>query len=189
MSDTDSLVIEFTDIDPYEFMINNHEHFDLSNYPDNHFIFKGKSLSPSKNELSASEIKEIKLKNEKVLGKMKDKLGGELGKEFVGLKSKSYAFDSEKDYITAKKCKGIKMSVVQNEITIDDYRKMIFGEENDILKSMNIIRSRNHQINSETLNKIALTSPLKDNKNYVCSDRITRYPWGHYKINELTSIC
>lgn len=50
---------------------------------------------------------------------------------------------------------------------------------------MNIIRSRNHQIYSETLSKTALTSPLKDNKNYVCSDRITRYPWGYYKINEL----
>jgi hypothetical protein len=41
MSDTDSLCIEFTDMNPYEFIKNNSEHFDLSNYSDDNFIFEG----------------------------------------------------------------------------------------------------------------------------------------------------
>jgi hypothetical protein len=166
MSDTDSFIIEFTDIDPYEFIRNNSEHFDLSNYPDDHFIFKG---------MSEDRIKEIKSRNEKTLGKMKDELGGKISKEFIGLKSKMYSLD----YI--KKIKGIKLSVVKNEITIEDYRKMLISNEK-IYKTMNVIRSRKHEIYSETINKIALTSPLEDNKNYVDKDAITRYPWGYFKI-------
>jgi hypothetical protein len=180
MSDTDSFIIEFTDIDPltskdvkinqrfnpYEFVRNNSEHFDLSNYPDDHFIFNG---------MSEDRIKEMKSRNEKTLGKMKDELGGKISKEFIGLKSKMYSLD----YI--KKIKGIILSVVKNEITIEDYRKMLISNEK-IYKTMNVIRSRKHEICSEIINKVALTSPLEDNKNYVDRNAITRYPWGYFKI-------
>jgi hypothetical protein len=166
MSDTDSLCIEFTDMNPYEFIKNNSEHFDLSNYSDDHFIFEG---------INKAIITEMKTKNEKRLGKMKDELGGIISREFVGIKSKMYALDN------TKKLKGIKTSVVKNEITIDDYKKMLKNNEK-IYKTMNVIRSRKHEIYSETINKTALSSPLEDNKNYVDSDAITRYPWGHYKI-------
>jgi hypothetical protein len=84
MHDTDSFIIEFTNIDPYEFIRNNSEHFDLSNYPDDHFIFNG---------MIKDKIKEIKSRNEKTLGKMKDELGGKISNEFIGLKSKMYLLD------------------------------------------------------------------------------------------------
>ena len=47
--------------------------------------------------------------NEKVIGLMKDELGGKIMKEFVVLRPKSYAYrklDNKED----KKCKGIKKS-------------------------------------------------------------------------------
>ena len=166
MSDTDSFIIEFTDKDPYEFIRNNSEYFDLSNYPDDHFIFKA---------MGKDKIKEIKTRNEKTLGKMKDELGGKISKEFIGLKSKMYALDH------IKKLKGIKSSIVKNEISFEDYKKMLKDNKN-IYKSMNVIRSRKHELYTETINKVALTRPLEDNKNYVDTDSISRYPWGHYKI-------
>jgi hypothetical protein len=166
MSDTDSFIIEFTNKDPYEFIKNNSEHFDLSNYPDDHFIFRG---------MNRDTITEMKAKNEKTLGKMKDELGGKISKEFIGLKSKMYALDQ------IKKLKGIKASIVKNELNIDDYRRMLKDNTN-IYKSMNVIRSRKHELFTETINKVALTNPLDDNKNFVDTDAITRYPWGHNRI-------
>jgi hypothetical protein len=166
MSDTDSFIIEFTNKDPYEFIKNNSEHFDLSNYPDDHFIFRG---------MNRDTITEMKAKNEKTLGKMKDELGGKISKEFIGLKSKMYALDQ------IKKLKGIKASIVKNELNIDDYRRMLKDNTN-IYKSMNVIRSRKHELFTETINKVALTNPLDDNKNFVDTDAITRYPWGYKKI-------
>ncbi len=161
MSDTDSFIIEFTDIDPYKFIRNNSEHFDLSNYPDDHFIFNG---------MSKDQIEEIKNRNEKSLGKMKDELGGKISKEFIGLRSKMYTLDH------IKKLRGIKSSIVENEISVEDYRKML--KNKTIYKTMNVIRSRKHEIYSETINKVALTRPLEDNKNYVDTDAISRVSVG-----------
>ena len=57
-------------------------------------------------------------KNKKVIGLMKDELGGEIMKEFVSLRPKMYSYrvgNSE-----PKKCKGIKKCVVKKTITFDD---------------------------------------------------------------------
>ena len=53
-------------------------------------------------------IKEIKTKNEKTLGKMKDELGGEIYKEFIGLKSKMYALDIKDESFNKEKNKSAK---------------------------------------------------------------------------------
>ena len=57
--------------------------------------------------------------NKKVLGMMKDEAGGESISEFVGLRSKLYAYKMD-DGKTDKKCKGVKKSVVKNSITFEN---------------------------------------------------------------------
>ena len=55
-------------------------------------------------------------KNNKVTGLMKDKLGGEVMKEFISLRPKMYSYrvgNSE-----PKKCKGIKKCVIKKTITV-----------------------------------------------------------------------
>lgn len=124
--------------------------------------------------------------NKKKLGTMKDEMGGLIVYEYVGLKSKMYANRTEKskkksvekfDY--AKKSKGVKKSVVQNEITFDDYKKCL-SEQKPLYKSMNLIRSKNHELYSIELYKKVLSS--SDDKRYIMEDGITSLPWGHYKI-------
>ena len=66
-------------------------------------------------------------KNKKVIGLMKDELGGEIMKEFVSLRPKMYSYrvgNSE-----PKKCKGIKKCVVRTTISFDDYKRCLFSGE------------------------------------------------------------
>ena len=45
---------------------------------------------------------------------------------------------------------------------------------------MNVLRSYNHTIYTETVNKVAL-SPF-DDKRYILKDNINTLAWGHHKI-------
>ena len=60
-------------------------------------------------------------KNKKVIGLMKDELGGKIMKEFISLKSKMYSYRVEES--EPKKCKGIKKCVVKKTITFEDYKR------------------------------------------------------------------
>ena len=57
--------------------------------------------------------------------------------------------------IDEKKCKGEKKVVVKYKIVFEDYKKCLL-EGKEIYKSMNIIRSSQHDVYSEQVNKIAL---------------------------------
>ena len=77
-------------------------------------------------------------KNKKVIGLMKDELGGEIMREFVSLRPKMYSYkvgNSE-----PKKCKGIKKCVVKRTISFEDYKRCLFnGEQSQ--KSQLLFRS------------------------------------------------
>ena len=63
--------------------------------------------------------------NKKVIGLMKDELGGKIMTEFIALRPKLYAYrklDGKED----KKCKGIKKCVVKKTLGFDDYKKCLF---------------------------------------------------------------
>ena len=65
--------------------------------------------------------------NKKIIGLMKDELGGEIMREFLSLRPKIYSFkvgNSE-----PKKCKGIKKCVVKKMISFDDYKACLFSGE------------------------------------------------------------
>ena len=57
----------------------------------------------------------------------------------------------------AKKCKGVKQSVVKKEITFEDFKTCLFDKKEQI-RTMNVIRSHRHVVYTEQVNKIALSS-------------------------------
>ena len=151
-TDTDSLCYEIETEDFYEDISNDVEKgFDTGNFPKDH---------PSGIPVG---------KNKKIPGLMKDEAGGKIIEEFVGLRAKLYSykmFEGKEE----KKCKGIKKSIVKKDIFHEDYR----------YRKLNVIRSRRHEIFSETVNKIALSA--NDDKRIIMEDKISTFAFGHYKI-------
>ena len=113
---------------------------------------------------------------------MKDEAGGKQITEFVGLRSKLYAYkmDCGKE---EKKCKGVKKVVVKNEITLEDYKKCLFTKEEQE-RSMNSFRSRKHNIHTESITKIAFSANV--HKRVILEDGINTLAIGHYKIKKKT---
>ena len=64
-------------------------------------------------------------------------------------------------------------------ITHEDYKNCFFtGKEQ--LRKMNVIRSHKHDIYTEEVNKVALSS--NDDKRYILVDGINTLAWGYYRI-------
>ena len=114
-------------------------------------------------------------KNKKVIGLMKDELGGKIITEFVTLRQKTYSYltDGGKE---DKKPKGTKKSVIKRMIKFSDYKSCLLKDE-VILKSQQRFISKKHNVYTENINKIALSN--NDDKRVVSSDEITRYPHGY----------
>ena len=118
-------------------------------------------------------------KNKKVIGLMKDELGGKIITEFVALRPKTYSYLTD-DCKEDKKAKGAKKCVIM--IKFNDYKNCLLNGE-VVLKSQQIFKSKGHDIYTENVNKIALSS--NDDKRIVSSDKITSYPYGYKGKNAL----
>ena len=111
----------------------------------------------------------------------KDEAAGKNIKEFVGLRSKLYSFKMDEGKEN-KRCKGIKKAVVEKSIRHEDYKTCLeTGKEQ--LRRQNIIRSYEHTLYTEEVNKIALSAA--DDKRYLLKDSFDTLAWGHYKIKEM----
>ena len=64
--------------------------------------------------------------NKKVVGLIKDKLGGKIMTGFAGLKSKSCAY-VELDGAQRKRCKGVKKCVVKSELSLSKISRIAFS--------------------------------------------------------------
>ena len=161
-TDTDSLMYEIETEDFYKDISGDvKDRFDTSDYPENH---------PSGIPTGI---------NKKVLGMFKDEAMGKIIKEFVGLRAKLYSYKMDEGE-ESKKCKGVKKQVVEKSITHEDYKTcLLTGKEQ--LRKQNIIRSYNHEVYTEEVNKVALSA--EDDKRYILEDGIHTLAWGHYKIN------
>ena len=114
-------------------------------------------------------------KNKKVIGLMKDELGGKIITEFVTLRSKTYSFltnNGKED----KKAEGTKKCIIKKMIKFNDYKKCLLNGE-IILKSQQRFISNKHDVYTENVNKIALSN--NDDKRIVSSNKITSYPYGY----------
>ena len=82
--------------------------------------------------------------NNKVLGMFKDDSAGQQTKEYAATQAKRYDILTDNGR-EIKKCKGIKKAVVENSLTIDDYKNCIFNHQSQ-MRQINIIRSRDHYV-------------------------------------------
>ena len=109
--------------------------------------------------------------NKKVIEKFKDKAAGKQITHFVGLRPKLYSFKVE-DNSETRKAKGVKKNVIKNALSFEDYKECLFSEKQvmkDIIIYYNIIRSKNHDIYSMTVNKLALSA--NDDKRLICENK------------------
>ena len=154
--DTDSFVMNIKTKDFYKDISSDvDKRFDTSNYEVNRPLPTGK--------------------NKKVIGLMKDELGGKIITEFVTLKPKTYSYltdDGKED----KKAKGTKKCVIKRMIKFDDYKNCLLKDK-VLLKSQQRFISKKHDVYTEDINKIALSND--DDKRIVSSDKITSYPYGY----------
>ena len=79
------------------------------------------------------------------------------------------------DNSEVKKSKGTKKCVIKRELMFENYKDCLFNDK-IILKSQQRFKSNHHNVYTEEINKIALSS--KDDKRLQTSDRIKTYPYG-----------
>ena len=116
-------------------------------------------------------------KNKKVIGMMKDELGGKIMIEFVALRLKLYAYkyNSKEE----KKCKGIKKCVVKKTLGFDDYINCLLSRTNDY-RSQLMFRSTKHEVHMVKVNKVVLNRD--DDKRIVKKDGMGTLARGHKSL-------
>ena len=152
---TDSFILNIKTEDFYKDIANDVEkRFDTSNYEVDRPLSTGK--------------------NKKVIGLMKDELGRRIITEFVTLRPKTYSYltdDGKED----KKAKGTKQCVIKRMTKFNDYKNCLLNGE-VVLKSQQRFKSKGHDVYTENIKKIALSS--NGDKRLIASDKITGYPYG-----------
>ena len=113
-------------------------------------------------------------KNKKVIGLMKYELGGKIMKEFVALRPKCYSYIMS-DAKVDKTAKGTKKCVIKRCIMFNNYVECL-KEKRKILRSQQRIKSKEHNVYSEEINKTALS--YNDDKRLISYDGIVTYPYG-----------
>ena len=131
---------------------------DLSDYPESHFLHD-KS-------------------NKKVPLTMTDELQGRLLNEIVCLRSKLYSIQFEGG--VKQRAKGVQKSV-KKTLQHDLFKSCLFDHQS-VRRSMTQLRSINHQIVVNRVNKIALSS--YDDKRYLLDDGVQSLANGHYSLEK-----
>ena len=158
--DTDSFIINIKTEDFYKDIANDVEkRFDTSNYECDRPL-------PTR-------------KNKKVIGLMKDELGGRIITEFVALRPKTYSYLTD-DCKEDKKAKGTKKCVIKRMIKFHDYKNCLLKGE-VVSKSQQRFKSKGHDVYTENISKIAVSS--NDDKRLIASDKLTIIPMD-IKVNK-----
>ena len=114
--------------------------------------------------------------NKKVIGLIKDELGGEIMTEFVTLRPKMYAYKTGS--VKSKKCKGIKKCVARATISFEDYKACLFSRETSY-RSQLMFRSSKHEVRTLEFNKLALS---RDDDKRITVNGISSLARGHYNL-------
>ena len=160
--DIDSLVYDIKTEDFYEDIANDVEaRFDTSGY-------------------SKTDFRPLPIGlNEKVIGLMKDELGGTIMTGFMALRPKLYSY-KKPDGSEDKKCKGIKKCVVKKTLTFEDYKTCLFNDSTEY-RSQLMFRSSKHEVNTIEVNKVALNRD--DDKRISRKDGISTFARGHKDLS------
>ena len=114
--------------------------------------------------------------NKKVIGLMKDELGGGMMTEFITLRPKMYAYKTGNS--ESKKCKGIKKCVVHKMISFEDYKACLFSRETSY-RSQLMFRSSKHEVRTLEVNKLALS---RDDDKLITVNGISSLARGHHPL-------
>ena len=117
--------------------------------------------------------------NKKVIGLMKDELGGKIMTEFMALRQKCYSY-KKLDGSEDKKCKGIKKCIVKQTLTFDHYKNCLFNDSTEY-RSQLMFRSSKHEAHTIEVNKVALNRD--DDKRISKKDGISTFAIGHKDLN------
>ena len=101
-------------------------------------------------------------------------MGGKIITEFVALIPKAYSYldDYGKDH---KKNKGTKKCVIKQKRMFQNFKDCWFNNKN-VYRLQQRFKSYNHDVCTEEVNKIALSS--NDDERLQTFGRITTYPYG-----------
>ena len=113
--------------------------------------------------------------NKKVIGLMKDELGGEIMTEFVTLRPKMYACKTGNS--ESKKCKGIKKCIVKKTISFEDYKACLFSGETSY-RSQLMFRSSKHEVRTLEVNTLVLS---RDDDKHITVNGISSLARGHHR--------
>ena len=127
-------------------------------------------------------------KSKKVIGLMKDELGGTIMIEFVSLRPKLYSYKkldgletpNGPHFVEDKKCKGIKKCVVKKTLMFEDYKNCLF-EDSTEYRSHLMFRSIRHEIFTLEVNKVALNK--NDDKHIAKKDGISTLARSHKDLS------
>ena len=95
-------------------------------------------------------------------------------KEFIGLTVKTYTYLMD-DNSKHKKAKETKTCATKRRLMFQNYTVSLFNDK-IILKSQQSFKGDYHNVCTEQINKIALSS--NDDKRLQTFDKITTYPYG-----------
>lgn len=156
--DTDSFILKVKQLNFYNFMKDNIEHFDTSNYKPSNVM-----------NLPITESK---------LGNFKDEFANDYISVFLGTGAKAYYVKSVDN--EAKKAKGVKSYVIDDHLDKNDYEKVVDNVDDQIYRTMNGFRSKLHDVYTEMKNKVALS--YQDEKRFIIPNTTKTLPWGHKDI-------
>ena len=100
---------------------------------------------------------------------MKDELGGKIMTKFSASRTKAYSYLMDDDS-EAKKTKGTKKYVTEKMLKFNDYKNFLMNNK-PILKPQQRFKKESHNVCTEEVNKIALSS--NDDKRLQTYDGVT----------------
>ena len=113
-------------------------------------------------------------KNKKVSGLFKDELGGKIMTEVVAPRPKAYSYIDD-DGSEQKKSKGIKKCVIKQKFMFQNWKNCLLNNKT-VYRSQKIFKSYNHDVYTEEVNKITLSSD--DDQRLQTFDMIETYSYG-----------
>ena len=117
--------------------------------------------------------------NKKVMGLMRNELGGKIMTEFMALRPKLYSY-KKLDGVEDKKCKGIKKCIVKKTLTFEDYKTGLFKDSTEY-RSQLMFRSSKHKVHTIKVNKVALNKD--DDKRISKRDGISTFATDHKDLS------
>ena len=192
-TDTDSLCYKIQTKDFFQDIVGTEEvegmleHFDLSDFPQDHPIVNmiaQKMFNTDCDELTSEQREQVlkkKDENKKVLGKFKDECNGTSVSQFIGLRPKLYSL--KVGDTTKQAGKGIKTSFLKKHIGHEKFVDCLTSAELAVQRQRETwvkLTTNRQQVSTTRVCKVTLCA--FDNKRYLLGDGITSYSYGHKDI-------